>query len=675
MKVRPNPIEPARVAALHEYQILHKSEEAPFDEIVRLAAESCGTQVALINFCTGEKNWSKARVGTGIIEVNQDQSFCRKVIESKRCLVIADARNDPEFAAEPYVHQFPFVRAYLGVPLQNSDGVVLGSLCVIDTKPRKFTAKNIAQLEYFSRQIMTLMDLRKTQSALNATQKELSKQHQILFDAKRHQREFLSSLSHEVRGPLNAILGLSEILLAEELPPYQSRLLNDLSRSGQGLIETLNAFLEHSKIEAGHFKLNLSFFSLKTFIEETLSPYEVLAQNKGLKFSHVLKLPDPCHCQADRVRIRQVLNNLVSNALKYTDSGSIRVEVECTDSREEESLFAFRVIDTGIGVHKNHFQQLFEPYLQVSGDSSKGGTGLGLSICRKIVESMGGQIGVESELGAGSNFWFMVAFKTSPAASNASVIPLNQAHPHLSGLILLLEDNSISSQVTLSFLEKSGLEVLSARTLDESIYLLDTHNFDLILMDLHLGAVLPSTLLHDVRQKSCAPIIAISGTEIDSRAARELDIDDTLQKPYTKEALLRKLQYWLLVPKDQHHRVREWTDSLTQLEEQCGIEFVQNTVANFVLRHPAEIYRLHHFLEGGQLDKLELAAHSMKSTLATLGLMHLARLCHEIEELAISADHALVGQVLDQFGADSRRTYNQLMNYVRRELNTREKTS
>ena len=677
MKLQTQHPEVARIAALHEYQILHTSDEESFDEIVRLAAESCSAPLALINFCAHDKTWSKARYGTDLKEMERGHSFCGHLVETNEILSVSDAKLDPRYAENIYVNESPYIRAYLGIPLTDSEGLVLGSICVIDTTNRDFAPKHVARLQYFARQIMNLLELRKTQSALLATQKELTIQQQTIADTKKHQREFLSNLSHEVRTPLNAILGLSEILKDQGLSASQTRLLQDLTKSGQHLIETLNAFLEHSKMEAGQAKLNLSTFSLKSFVEETLSPFEVLAFNKGVRLTHTINFADHIHCQGDKVRLRQVLNNLVSNSLKFTDSGSIRVEIECTDTRGDESLFAFRVIDTGIGIDKNHHGQLFEPYLQVSGDASKGGTGLGLSICKKIIESMDGQIGLDSDLGKGSTFWFMVAFKTNRIKPEApsNVMPLTVPRPHLFGRVLLLEDNHISSAVTLNFLEKSGLDVLSARTREESLYLLDTHDFDLILMDLHLGSVLPSTLIHDVREKSCAPVIAVSGTEMSLPEARELGIDDSLQKPYSRDALLKKLQNWLLEPKAKTHMIREWQSSLGRLGDQCGAEFVLDTISNFVARHPGEVLKLHHYLEGSEWDKMELAAHSMKSTLATLGMSHLAGLSSELEDLAMKADVKRIAPVLEQLQTDSRRTINLLTSYVRKEFSTREKAS
>ncbi|RZA11965.1 MAG: response regulator, partial [Proteobacteria bacterium] len=226
-----------------------------------------------------------------------------------------------------------------------------------------------------------------------------------------------------------------------------------------------------------------------------------------------------------------------------------------------------------------------------------------------------------------------------------------------------------------SYLEKAGLEVLSASTLASCLDLLDCHDFDIILMDLHLGAVLPATLLHEVRQKSCAPIIAISGSPVDTFKGLEFGIDDSLQKPFGREAVRSMLQKWLLDRKDENAFIREWSQSLSRLEEQCGPEFLNTTIENFVTRHPVEIHKFYRYLEEASWDKLELAAHSMKSTLATLGLMHLARLATEIEAIASSADRSLVETALGQFRIDSRRTYNALLNYVKIEFSSREKAS
>lgn len=671
--------------ALEEYQLLYASREAAFDEIAGTAAAFCSAPYASINLSSNEGLWSKAHVGpdASALFVDLRHSHCLKVISSKQSLRLGNLTLDADAMPHPSAKHKAFIKAYLSVPILNPEGLAIGTLCVLDVKKRSFGNKHVKQLEFLARQTANLVELRKTASAYHAMQKELTIQHQNLMETKKVQREFLSHLSHEMRTPLNSILGLSEILSSGTAKRLEDSLLSNLKKSSQHLIETFNSLLEHSKIESGQIKLNPTFFDLKEFALDTIAPFELLAQSKGLDFEVRINLPQTNLCQGDKIRLRQVLNNLLNNALKFTDQGSIALELECSESRGGEGLFSFRVVDSGIGVPRDQQTKLFEPYSQVSGDLSKGGSGLGLSICRKIIESMDGQIGLESEAGKGSTFWFMLPLKTtgaslilplqSPVSPAAECItnPLRT----LEGLVLLAEDNSLSSAVTENFLEKTGLDLRTSATLSETVYLLDTHEFDLILLDLHLGTVPPEILLKEIRLKSSAPILAISGSDLQWQKSFELEIDDALQKPFAREALLEKLRIWISETKDKNHMIREWEGSLQKLEEQCGADFLVKTIHSFVERHPVEVQKLHRYLEEGQWDKLELTVHSMKSTLATLGLMHLARMSQELEELVPTEDRQLLTPLLDQFRIASRKTYHLLVSYVENEFLSCEKAS
>jgi signal transduction histidine kinase/DNA-binding response OmpR family regulator len=685
VKVRPSLAELSRRAALDAYQIFHSSDEESFEEIVRSAADFCKTSVASVNFCNGEVVWSKARAGTDQFEVEMKDSFCQRVVLSGESLMISDARMDAFLSTNIYVVGEPHVRSYLGVPLKSPDGYVLGTLCIVDTKTRIFGSKHLKHLEFLARQIMGLLELRKNRSALLAAQKELTAQQQIGADSKKHQREFLAHLSHELRTPLNSILGLSEILASEVTDVSKRDLVKNLTKSSLNLIETLNTLLEHSKMDAGQIKLNIQQFDLRSFAEETLAPFQTLAAKQGLDFQLRFDLPAEVLCHGDSVRIRQVLNNLVSNALKFTSKGAITIEIECSDRKvlpqadREEGLFSFRIIDSGLGIREADHQQIFEPFRQFSSDIVQGGSGLGLSICKKIVESMDGQIGFKSQIDKGSSFWFMLPLKISKGHLRAAPI-LAEKHEikearQFSGTVLLLEDNSLSSALTSNFLEKAGLDVRSASNLQESQYLLDSLDFDLVLMDLHLGSLLPKTLIREVREKTSAPIITISGSELGREKYLEFEIDDAIQKPYNKDDLLQKVSTWLVDENEADHLIRDWQDSLRKLEEQCGADFLNQTIHSFVSRHPADVQKLLRYEAEREWDKLELTAHSMKSTLATLGLMHLARLAGELEELAASKDDLLIGRVLEQFRIDSRKCYQRLIAYVKNEFFSCEKAS
>ncbi|MBC7662033.1 MAG: response regulator [Chitinophagaceae bacterium] len=673
MKPKARDPQQARLDVLDEYgrENTHGAAEWGLDAVIRFAADLLRVPFVSISL-NGKSSVPLASMGPLGAITSIHAMLSTNVMESGKSLVVADVSRHPSFSTETAVG-IGAIKSYLGVPLISPGGYTIGTLWVADTRVRRFSLKHQTQLEFLTAQVIAILELRKTASALTQTQKELTKHHSALVETKKNHRDFIAHFSHEVRNPLHAILGLSDLLREHELDVRSAHLLQNLCNSSQHMMETLNALLEHSKIESGQIKLTPSFFDLRRFIDETLSPFALLAARKGVTFESKLELPAHCLCFSDKVRLRQVLTNLLGNALKFTDQGTIRFELECSETRGDEGLFSFRIGDSGIGIDRSNQSLLFEPYSQVSGDSSKGGSGLGLSICRKIVETMDGRIGLESALGLGSTFWFMVPLKTTRQVVTLQT-PSTVSAP-LEGRILLLEDNSLSSAMAVSAIEKAGLEVLCASNLEECIYLLDTQYFDLILMDLHLGSVLPATLVHEVRTKSCSPIIAISGSPVDPKKGLEFGIDDSLQKPFGRDALIQKLEQWLMSPKEESLHTRDWAHSLARLEEQCGAHFLHTTIESFVVRHPGEVQKLQRYLEEGSWDKLELAAHSMKSTLATLGLMHLARLVTEIETIASTQDRALIESTLRQFRIDSRRMYHRLVTYVKMEFSSCEKAS
>ncbi|RZA22515.1 MAG: response regulator, partial [Proteobacteria bacterium] len=301
---------------------------------------------------------------------------------------------------------------------------------------------------------------------------------------------------------------------------------------------------------------------------------------------------------------------------------------------------------------------------------SKGGSGLGLSICKRIIECMEGQIGLDSDFGQGSTFWFKIPLKITVCESKPAITLVSSTN-HVEknegrdGRVLIIEDNNITKAITTRTLQSQGFTVCSAETLDEVVKLLDEQIFDLVLMDLHIGDLPPTTLLHEVRARCSSPIVVISGSTIFPKENIDRAIDDSLQKPYSREDLIVAVDYWIFAKNHSDHLSETWKDSLRSLEETCGTDFLHQTITAFVNRHPAEIHKLQRYLDEENWAKLELAAHSMKSTLATLGLMDLSKLAIELENVAPTHDRAHLESLLEKFRIDARRTYPRLLGYVR----------
>ena len=299
--------------------------------------------------------------------------------------------------------------------------------------------------------------------------------------------ELLATVSHEVRTPLGAIISMADLLLGTTLDDKQRHYAETLQQSGRALLTVLNEILDYSKLEAERFELKVVAFDFADLMGTVGSELEARANEKGLASSLDIAEGCPQQLSGDPVRIRQILNNLIDNALKFTESGSVNIRAGYGHDGDEVIL-RFEVCDTGIGMTEQQIQRLFEPYAQA--DSSVavkyGGTGLGLSIARKLAKLMGGDLGCESIPGDGSMFWFTVrvreAGKSAPGAE-APAGPKAAMGP-LCGHVLIVEDNDINQMLIAAYLDQFGLTHDAVANGQEAIRMLQERAYDAVLMDI-----------------------------------------------------------------------------------------------------------------------------------------------------------------------------------------------
>jgi two-component system, sensor histidine kinase and response regulator len=309
--------------------------------------------------------------------------------------------------------------------------------------------------------------------------------------------EFLSNMSHEIRTPLNGVIGITHVLLSTALSERQRRCAEIIKTSGEGLLELINDLLDFSKIEAGRLDIERVDFDLAKLVEDVQTLLSHSASRKSIGLSFSMDPDIPPHLRGDPVRVRQILVNLVGNAIKFTARGgvSVRVAQLPPPPRDEEPtldapiLLRFDVRDTGIGIPAQKIPLLFHKFSQADSSTTRqfGGTGLGLAISRQLTELMGGAIGVESEPGKGSTFWFQLPFEPAqaPIATEAP------AHPPACTVspdarILLVEDNAINQVVALSLLEMLGLRADVAANGQEALDALARNRYDVVLMDVQM---------------------------------------------------------------------------------------------------------------------------------------------------------------------------------------------
>ena len=320
------------------------------------------------------------------------------------------------------------------------------------------------------------------EAALRAEQKARSRAE----SADKAKSELLAAVSHEVRTPLGAIISMAELLLGTGLNSRQRHYADTLHQSGGALLTVLNEILDFSKLEAGRFEINAAPFDFLELMGGVRSELEARAGEKGLVSSLAITDGFPARLLGDSVRIRQVLNNLIDNALKFTEQGSVRIRAGFGRDGSDVIL-RFEVQDTGIGLSPNQIAKLFEPYAQADNSVSAGhgGTGLGLSIARQLARLMGGDMGCESNPGAGSMFWFTM--RLQEAAENSAPdkpLPASGSLGPLSGHVLIVEDNQVNQMLIAAYLDQFGLTYDMCSNGEEAVTQIQQHEYDVVLMDI-----------------------------------------------------------------------------------------------------------------------------------------------------------------------------------------------
>jgi diguanylate cyclase (GGDEF)-like protein len=543
----------------------------------------------------------------------------------------------------------------------------------------------------------TMMDVLETREI------ELIKARDMALESARVKGQFAANVTHELRTPLNGILGMLQLLDSPELSGQQRQYIETAQNSAEALLMLINDILDFSKIDAGAALLQLQDFELRVMIGEIVELMKPQAEKKKIGLRSEIDEPIPVRVNGEPRRIRQVLFNLVGNAVKFTHHGEVvigvrQVEDPAIKAAGSGVILEFFVHDTGIGIAREAQQRVFDAFMQADGSTSRnyGGTGLGLSISRQLVEFMGGRVGLDSELGHGSRFWFRLPFQTTalnekadePAATDKSaVLP--------AGLrVLVVEDNRTNQQVAKGMLQRLNCTPDITASGEEALRNLAVREYDLVLMDVQMPGMDGYQATRAIRQQEAEtgghmPIIAMTANSSpdDIEKALESGMDDFLAKPFRLDALRGRLQRWTGPEKEALLREQRWTDQATGIgadpaaqqassplpkagvpaegplkvialdsdnsviDKAVFYELYQNAGPAFA--EMLQVYMEDQPLYLGQIAQaisqedrvlLQRAAHTLKSSSRNFGATNFSNLCRELEKASAREDFPALSQ-------------------------------